>query len=247
MRKVFLDKFSSYSLFFHISHCSIYLLCLGMICWLDLCIIEFISNMFIMFWFVRFTFHFLFLISFFVGENSVISFSGLFMWSRLLWQAFLSISLDFSGFSEAREVYQEVLLIYVYFVFPFVCYIAIFVISVICWYYLFFCVIFCAHLCFVFCLWFLWFWVRRTRFPFGSIFPWNVIFLFSSFHLMSVSLPTIYNRITSFFQVIREQVKCMKKYFFGKFHSNSPISHRSLCLLCLGIIFWLFVSVIEFI
>ena len=65
-------------------------------------------------------------------------------------------------------------------------------------------------------------------FLFFSVFPWNVSFLFSSFHLMSVSKPTIYNRITSFFQVIREQVKCMKKYFFGKFHSNSPISHRSL-------------------
>ena len=47
MRKVFLDKFSSYSLFSPISHCSIYLLCLGMICWLYLCIIEFISNMFV--------------------------------------------------------------------------------------------------------------------------------------------------------------------------------------------------------
>ena len=111
VRKVFLDKFSSYSLFFHISHCSIYLLCLVMICWLDLCIIEINFNMFIMVWFVCFTFHFLFLISLFVGENSVISFSGVFMWSRLLWQAFLSLSLDFSGFSEAREVYEEVLLI----------------------------------------------------------------------------------------------------------------------------------------
>ena len=72
VRKVFLDKFSSYSLFFHISHCSIDLLYLGMICWLDLCIIELSSNMFIMFWFVRFTFHFLHPISLFVGENSVI-------------------------------------------------------------------------------------------------------------------------------------------------------------------------------
>ena len=151
MRKVFLDKFSSYSLFFHISHCSIYFLCLGMICWLDLCMIEFIWNMLIMFWFVRFTFHFLFLISLIVGEKNVISFSGLFMWSRLLWQAFLSIWLDFSGFSEAREVSEEVLLIKVYFVFLFVCYIAIFIISSMCWYYLLICVFVCAHLCFVFC------------------------------------------------------------------------------------------------
>ena len=116
-----------------------------------------------------------------------------------------------------------------------------------CWYYLFICVIFCAHLCFVCCLWFPWLWVRSCWFPFCSIFPWNVSFLFSSFRLMSVSKATIYNRITSFFQVIREQVKCMKKYFFSKFHSNSPVSRRSLCLLCLGIIFWLYVCVIEFI
>ena len=58
---------------------------------------------------VRFIFYSSFLLI--VGEKSVISFSGLFMWSRLLWQEFLSISLDFSGFSEAREVYEEVLLI----------------------------------------------------------------------------------------------------------------------------------------
>ena len=38
----------------------------------------------------------------------------------------------------------------------------------------------------------------------------------------------------------------MKKYFFGKFHSNSPILPRSLCLLCLGIIFWLYVCVIIY-
>ena len=129
----------------------------------------------------------------------------------------------------------------------FFCYIAIFIISVMCWYYLFICVIFCMHLCFVCCLWFLSFLVRSCWFPFCCIFPWNASFLFSSFRLMSVSKPTIYNRITSFFQVIREQVKCMKKYFFGKFHSNSPMSHRSLCLLCLGIIFWLYVCVIKFI
>ena len=113
--------------------------------------------------------------------------------------------------------------------------------------YLYYVLVLFGDLCFVFCLWFLWLWVRSCWFPFCSIFPWNVSFLFSSFRLMSVSKPTIYNRITSFFQVIREQVKCMKKYFFGKFHSNSPISHRSLCLLSLGIIFWLYVCVVEFI
>ena len=87
----------------------------------------------------------------------------------------------------------------------------------------------CYFLCeFVFCflfLWFLWFLVRTTWFAFGSILQWNVIFLFSSFPLMPVSLPTFHNRITLFFQVIRELVKCMKKYFFCKFHSNSLPYH----------------------
>ena len=117
-------------------------------------------------------------------------------------------------------------------------------VGIICWFVLFFVHIFVLF--FVLFL-FLWFWVRTTWFPFSSILPWNVIFLFSSFHLMSVSLPTVYDRITSFFQVIREQVKCMKKFFFCKFHSNSPIPHRSLCVLCLGIIFWLYFCVIEYI
>ena len=42
------------------------------------------------------------------------------------------------------------------------------------------------------------------------------------------------------FQVSREEEKCLKKYFLGKFTSNSllsPKSHCSLSLLCLCIIF----------
>ena len=115
-------------------------------------------------------------------------------------------------------------------------------VCIICWFVLFF-----VRICVLFfiCDFFDFGW-EDLDFLFGSILPWNVIFLFSSFHLMSVSLPTIYNRITSFFQVIRKQVKCMK-YFFGKFHSNSLISNRSLCVLCLGIILWLYVCVIKYI
>ena len=84
-------------------------------------------------------------------------------------------------------------------------------VGIICWFVLFFvrlCVLFC-------CLWFLWFWVRKTWFPFGSILPWNVIVLFSSFHLMLVSLSIIYNRITSFFQVNRDQSFV---YFLGFYY-----------------------------
>ena len=220
--KVFLHKFSSYSLFFNISHCSIYLLCLGMICWLDLCIIEFIWNMFILFWFVRLTFHFLFLISFVVGEKSVISFSGLFIWSRLVWQAFLSVSLDFFRFLGSTRIlwgstsYLSLLRIpfcLVYRNFDYLCYVSVLFVDL------------CYFLCeFVFCflfLWFLWFWVRTTWFGFGSILQWNVIFLFSSFPLMPVSLPTFYNRITLFFQVSRKQEKFIRKYFLSKFTSYS--------------------------
>ena len=204
--------------------------------------------MLIMFWFVPFTFHFLFLISLIVGEKSVISFSGLFMWSRLLWQAFLSVSLDVFRFLGSTRILWgstsclsllRIPFCLLYRNFHYLCYVSVLFVDL------------CYFLCeFVFCflfLWFIWFWVRTTWFAFGSILPWNVIFLFSSFHLMSVSFATIYNRITSFFQVIREQVKFMKKYFSGKFHSNSPFSHRSLCVLCLGIIFWLYVCVIKYI
>ena len=182
--------------------------------------------MLIMFWFVCFAFYFLFLISFFVGEKSVISFSGLFIWSRLVWQAFLSVSLDFFRFLGSTRIlwgstsYLSLLRIpfcLVYRNFDYLCYVSVLFVDL------------CYFLCeFVFCFlffWFLWFWVRTTWFARGSILPWNVIVLFSSFHLMSVSYPTFYNHITSFLQVIREQVKCMKKYFFGKFHSNSLPYH----------------------
>ena len=70
-------------------------------------------------------------------------------------------------------------------------------VGIFCWFVYFLCA-------FVFCflfLWFLWFWVRTTWFAFVIILPWNAIFLFSSFHLMSVSFATIYNCITSFFQL----------------------------------------------
>ena len=47
MRKYFLGKFTPYSLFFPISHCSLSLLYLCIICWLDVCVIEFILNLLI--------------------------------------------------------------------------------------------------------------------------------------------------------------------------------------------------------
>ena len=47
MKKYFLSKFTSNSLLSPISHCSLSLLCLGIICWLDLCAIVSILNMLI--------------------------------------------------------------------------------------------------------------------------------------------------------------------------------------------------------
>ena len=222
MRKVLLDKLSSYSLFFNISHCSICLFCLGMICWLDLCIIELIWNMLIMFWFVRFTFHFLFLISFGCGWEEC----NFLFWSfHVISSSLASISNHVTGFFRffgskrslwGSTFYLTLLRIpfcQLYRNFHYLCYVLVLFVDL--------CYCLCAFVfCFLF-LWFLWFWVRTTWFAFGSILPLNVIFLFSSFHLMSVSFATIYNHITSFFQVIREQVKFMKKYFFSKFHSNS--------------------------
>ena len=150
MRKVLLDKLCSYSLFFNISHCSICPICLGMICWLDLCIIELIWNMLIMFWFVRFTFHFLFLISFGCGWEEC----NFLFWSfHVISSSLASISNLITGFfrffGSKRSLWGSTSY-QVYFVFPFVSYISIFIICVMCWYYLLICVIFCAHLCFVF-------------------------------------------------------------------------------------------------
>ena len=39
-------------------------------------------------------------------------------------------------------------------------------------------------------------------FPFHCIFQWDVNFLFSFFHWISVSLPSIYDRITGFFRFL---------------------------------------------
>ena len=47
MRTYFLDKFTSYSLFSAITHCSLCLLCLNIIFWVEVCFIELILNMFI--------------------------------------------------------------------------------------------------------------------------------------------------------------------------------------------------------
>ena len=53
-----------------------------------------------------------------------------------------------------------------------------------------------------FYLWFHLFSIVGIWFPFHCIFQWDVIFLFSSFHRISVSLPSIYKRITGFFRFL---------------------------------------------
>ena len=108
MRKFFIDKYTSYSLFFFICHCSIYLICLGIIFSLHLCGIEVIFIVLISLfscalrvWFFLFLificdficcllqeFDFLFT-AFFVGM--LFSFSRLFIRSRFLCPTFISV------------------------------------------------------------------------------------------------------------------------------------------------------------
>ena len=103
MRKFFIDKFTSFSLFFIIWHCSIYLICLGIIFSLHLCGIEVIfivlSSVFgFFFFFLIFIsdficcllqkFDFLFT-AFFNGM--LISLFLFFIGSRFLCQAFMSV------------------------------------------------------------------------------------------------------------------------------------------------------------
>ena len=118
MRKFFIDKYTSYSLFFPIWHYSIYLLCLSIIFWLHLCRIELILIV---------------LISIFSCALRVCFF-------------FLKKKNFYFGF----------------------------------------------HLLSIVGIWF----------PFHCIFQWDVNFLFSFFHWISVSLPSIYDRITGFFRFL---------------------------------------------
>ena len=116
MRKFFIDKYTSYSLFFPIWHCSIYLLCLSIIFWLHLCRIELILIVLI----------------------------SLFSCALRVWFFFI----------------------------------------------------------FNFCLWFHLLSIVGIWFPFHCIFQWDVNFLFSFFHWISVSLPSIYERIAGFFRFL---------------------------------------------
>ena len=58
---------------------------------------------------------------------------------------------------------------------------------------------------FNFYFWFHLFSIIGIWFPLHCIFQWDVIFLFSNFHRISVSLPSIYKRITGFFRFLRSQ------------------------------------------
>ena len=67
--------------------------------------------------------------------------------------------------------------------------------------------------CFDFCVWlwvlcvpfylsFIWLFVRSILFPLKCVFPWDVILIFSSFHLISMSYPTINKHISGFFRIL---------------------------------------------
>ena len=57
-------------------------------------------------------------------------------------------------------------------------------------------------LCVAFYLSFIWLFVWSIRFPLNWVFPWDVIFILSSFHLISVSCPTIKEHISGFFRIV---------------------------------------------
>ena len=57
-------------------------------------------------------------------------------------------------------------------------------------------------LCVAFYLSFILMFVWSIRFPLNCVFPWVVIFVFSSFHLISVSCPTINMHISGFFRIL---------------------------------------------
>ena len=57
-------------------------------------------------------------------------------------------------------------------------------------------------LCVTFYLSFIWLFVTSIWFPLNCVFPWDVILIFSSFHLISVSCPTINEHISGFFRIV---------------------------------------------
>ena len=57
-------------------------------------------------------------------------------------------------------------------------------------------------LCVDFYLSFIWLFVRRIGFPLICVLPWDVILIFSSFHLISMSCPTINKHISEFFRIL---------------------------------------------
>ena len=86
-------------------------------------------------------------------------------------------------------------------------------VGIICWFVLFF-----VRICVLFfiCDFFDFGW-EDLDFLFGSILPWNVIFLFSSFPLTSVSFPTFYNRITLLFRLFGSRWSVWRSTFLVSF------------------------------
>ena len=57
-------------------------------------------------------------------------------------------------------------------------------------------------LCVAFYLSFIWLFLWSIRFSLNCVFPWDVIFIFSSFTLILVSWPTINKHISRFFRIL---------------------------------------------
>ena len=73
-----------------------------------------------------------------------------------------------------------------------------------------FCLLLCV-LCVAFYLSFIWLFVRSILFPLNCVFPWDVILIFSSFHLISVSCPTINKHISGFFKILGSRKSVWEK------------------------------------
>ena len=66
-------------------------------------------------------------------------------------------------------------------------------------------------LCVAFSLSFIWLFDRSIWFPMNCVFQWDVILIFSSFHLISVSCPTINKHISGFFRILGSKKSVWRK------------------------------------
>ena len=72
-------------------------------------------------------------------------------------------------------------------------------------------------LCVTFYLSLIWLFDRSIWFTLNCVFPLDVIFIFSSFHLISVSCPTINKHISGFFRILGSRISVWGKSSYISF------------------------------